>query len=101
MPLGFAVRTDAPSGMLVRGLFVNNLDEKRAFTLEPSAKAARVDRSGAPAAGDAWRTVGVDFSDDLYPPVTLLALYVLPATSGARTGTVRFRSPVVVLPGSP
>jgi hypothetical protein len=97
-PLGFALQTDAANGLLVRGLFANNLGEKRAFTLDGTANAARV----SPGVADApWRTVGVDFPSDLYPPVTLLALYVLPATSGARTGATHFRSPVVILPGSP
>ncbi len=97
-PLGFAVETDDTAGLLIRGSFQNNLGERRAFTLSEKAKVA----ADAAATAPGWRTIGIDFPSDLYPPVTLLALYVAPQTNAVRApGTIRFRLPYVVLPGTP
>lgn len=92
-PLAFAIDIEGDaSGIAVRASFVNRFGEPKALTLARS-----VDWRG-------WQRRTVALPNDLNPPVTLTALYVVNTlgTPPARTaGSLRFRDPAVTVPGTP
>ena len=92
-PLSFGVDAFGDgSGVPLRVAFVNRYGERHALTL-----ANHVDWTG-------WKQLSVALPPDLNPPVRLSSIYVVPSLGGppVRTaGTLRFRSPSVVIPGMP
>lgn len=79
------------NGEALRVAFVNRFHERHALTL-----AKRVDWQG-------WQHCTVVLPPDLNAPVELTALYVVPSLGGTPVrarGTIRFRAPAVITPGS-
>ena len=91
-PLAFSVEIDGDgSGVVLRAAFRNRFGERTALTL-----ARRVDWQG-------WQRRTIVIPGLLNPPVTLVSLYAVnslgtPPVHAA--GTIGFRNPAVVLPGT-
>jgi exopolysaccharide biosynthesis protein len=91
-PLAFSVEIEGDaSGVGIRAAFLNRFGERNAITL-----AKRVDWRG-------WQRRTIAIPGELNPPITLVSLYAVnslgtPAVHA--TGTIRFREPSVVLPGT-
>ena len=91
-PLSFSVDVDGDgSGVALRAAFKNRLGERTAITL-----AKRVDWRG-------WQRKSIPIPGLLNPPITLVSLYAVnslgtPPVHAA--GTLGFRDPAVVLPGT-
>jgi hypothetical protein len=91
-PLSFSIDVNGDgSGVAVRAAFVNRFGERMPLTL-----AKRVDWHG-------WRRCAIAIPGALNPPITLVSLYAVnslgtPPVHAA--GTLAFRDPIVVLPGT-
>ena len=79
-------------GLVLAGVAVRDRDKEGAVTL-----AKNVDWRG-------WQRRTILLPGEINPPVTLVALYAVPSLGTPpvhAAGTIRFRNPVAILPGTP